>query len=74
MVRIFAFQASDPGPNPGCRIFTKKLEKIEYFYYSKNYSEIKEKKKKDNKGIKLIKTFIKDMYYKFGKANNKKDE
>ena len=21
MVRIFAFQASDPGSNPGCRIF-----------------------------------------------------
>ena len=49
------------------------LEKIEYFYYSKNYSE-KRKKKKYNKGIKLIKTFIKDMYFKFGKANNKKDE
>ncbi len=44
-----------------------------YFYYFKNYSE-KRKKKKYNKGIKLIKTFIKDMYFKFGKANNKKDE
>jgi len=33
-------------------------EKIKYFYYSKNYSEKKEEKKKDYKGIKLIKTFI----------------
>ena len=38
------------------------------------FSEKKEKKKKDNKGIKLIKTFIKDMYFKFGKTNNKIDE
>ena len=34
----------------------------------------KEKKKNDNKGIQLIKTFIKDMYFKFGEANNKKDQ
>ena len=48
------------------------MEKIEYFYYSNNYSEKKEKKKNDNKWIQLIKTFIKDMYFKFGEANNKK--
>lgn len=32
----------------------------------------KEKKKKDNKIIKLIKRFIKDMYYKYGKTKIKK--
>ena len=35
------------------------LEKIEYFYYSKNYSEKKEKKEKDNKGIKKLKYSLK---------------
>ena len=32
------------------RLRNNYLEKIEYFYYSKNYSEKKEEKKKDNKG------------------------
>ena len=50
------------------------LEKIEYFNNSKNYSEKKEEKKKDNKEIKLIKTFIRDIYFKFWETNNKKDE
>ena len=35
------------------------LEIIEYYYYSKRISESKEEKKNDNKGIKLIKEFIK---------------
>ena len=35
------------------------LEIIEYYYYSKRLSESKEEKKNDNKGIKLIKEFIK---------------
>ena len=50
------------------------LEIIEYYYYSKRQSESKEKKKNDNNGIKLIKEFIKNMYYAYGKEFNKKDE
>ena len=37
------------------------LEIIEYYYYTKRLSESKEEKKNDNKGIKLIKEFIKNM-------------
>ena len=43
------------------------LEKIEYFYYFRIIQK-KRRKKKDNIGIKLIKTFIRDMYFKFGEA------
>ena len=32
------------------------------------------KKKNDNNGIKLIKEFIKNMYYTYGKESNKKDD
>ena len=49
------------------------LESIEYFYYSKNYSRKKTEKKKDNKGIREIKKFIRELYTKFGEYN-KKDE
>ena len=38
------------------------LKVIEYYYYSKKLSNSKDGKKNDNKGIKLIKTFIKNMY------------
>ena len=48
------------------------LEIIEYYYYSKRISESKEEKKNDNNGIKLIKEFIKNMYYTYGKELNKK--
>ena len=50
------------------------LEIIEYYYYSKRLSESKEEKKNDNNGIKLIKEFIKNMYYAYGKEFNKKDD
>ena len=50
------------------------LKVIEYYYYSKKLSNSKDGKKKDNKGIKLIKTFIKNMYYLYGKIKGKKDE
>jgi hypothetical protein len=50
------------------------LEIIEYYYYSKRLSESKEEKKNDSKGIKLIKEFIKNMYYVYGKEYNKKDD
>ena len=40
----------------------------------KNYLILKMIEKKDNKGIKLIKTFIKNMYYLYGKIKGKKDE
>ena len=49
------------------------LESIEYFYYSKNYSGKKEEKKKDNKGIREIKEFIQELYFKF-EEHNMKDE
>ena len=49
------------------------LESIEIFYYSKNYSGKKEEKKKDNKGIREIKNFIRELYIKLGEYN-KKDE
>ena len=49
------------------------LEIIEYYYYNKRLSESKEEKRNDNNGIKLIKEFIKNMYYTYGKEYNKKD-
>ena len=42
------------------------LEIIEY-YYSKKLSESKNEKKNDNNGIKLLKGFIYNMYYIYGK-------
>ena len=50
------------------------LEIIEYFYYSKRLSEAKDERKNDNTGIQLIKEFIKNMYYTYGKELNKKDD
>ena len=50
------------------------LEIIEYYYYSKRISESKEEKKNDNKGIKLIKEFIKNMCYIYGKKSNKNND
>ena len=49
------------------------LEIIEYFYYSKRLSEAKDGKKNDNKGIQLIKEFIKNTHYIYGKELNKKE-
>ena len=49
------------------------LEIIEYYYYSKKLSESKNEKKNDNNGIRLIKEFIKNMCYSYGKRFNKKD-
>ena len=52
----------------------KTLLKItEYYYYSKKLSESKNEKKNDNNGIRLIKEFIRNMYYTYGKEFNKKD-
>ena len=49
------------------------LEIIEYYYYSRRLSESKDERKNDYNGIKLIKEFIKNMYYTYGKELNKKD-
>ena len=49
------------------------LEIIEY-YYSKRLSESKDERKNDNNGIKLVKEFIKNMYYTYRKEFNKKDD
>ena len=48
-------------------------DSIEYFYYSKKLSDVKGAKRNDNKRIKLIKTFIKNMYYLYGKINWEKE-
>ena len=40
------------------------LEVIEYFYYNKTDSYNKDEIKLDNKGIKLIKNFVKKIYVK----------
>ena len=50
------------------------MEIIEYYYYSKKLSESKDERKNDNNEIKLIKEFIKNMYYTYGKESNKKDD
>ena len=38
-------------------------------FYSKHYSGKKEEKKKDYKGIREIKKFIRELYIKFGEYN-----
>ena len=50
------------------------LKQLNIIIIIKNISNSKDGKKKDNKGIKLIKTFIKNMYYLYGKIKGKKDE
>ena len=57
------------------RQLNKRIYTIDYYYYySKKLSNSKDGKKKDNKGIKLIKAFIKNKYYSYGKIKGKKDE
>ena len=46
------------------------LEIMEYYYCSEKLSESKSEKKTDNNWIKLIKEFIKNMYYTYGKVFN----
>ena len=50
------------------------IKVIEYYYYCNKLSNSKDGEKNNNKGIKLIKTFIKNMYYLYGKIKGKKDE
>ena len=50
---------------------TNLLREIEYHYYNVRYSNAESLAKRDNKGISLIKKFIRIMYLKLGKA--KKD-
>ena len=47
---------------------TNLLREIEYHYYSVRYSNAESLAKRDNKGISLIKKFIRIMYMKLGKA------
>ena len=44
------------------------LKEIEYHYYTKRYCNDKYFAKNDNKGISLIKKFIRIMYMKIGEA------
>ena len=55
-------------------LFKTLLKAIEYFYYNKKLSNSKDGTKNDNRGIKLIKTFIKNMYYLYENIKGKKDE
>ena len=48
------------------------LESIEYFYYSKNYSG-KKKRKRIKKESEKLKNLFRELYIKFGE-HNKKDE
>ena len=48
------------------------LREIEYHYYSVRYSNAESLAKRDNKGLRLIKKFIRTMYLELGKA--KKDD
>ena len=48
------------------------LEIIEYYYYSKSYTNKKEENKDDNKGIKLIKEFVETLYKEMTEERNKR--
>ena len=50
------------------------LKVIEYHYYSKKFTNGKEEKKSDKRGIKIIKEFLLEMHKKFGAVNKKKDD
>ena len=50
------------------------LREIEYHYYSKGYGYCDKNTKLDNKGISMIKKFIRIMYTKFGEAQKIKEE
>ena len=47
---------------------TNLLREIEYHYYSVKYSNAKSLAQCDNKGVSLIKKFIRIMYMRLGKA------
>ena len=46
--------------------YKKLLKAIEYHYYSKKFTNGKQEKKSDKKGVKIIKEFLLEMYKKFG--------
>ena len=48
------------------------MNQLNIFTIVKNYLMAKGAKKNDNKGIKLIKIFIKNMCYSYGKNNGEK--
>ena len=50
------------------------MEIIEYYYYSKRLSDFKDERKNDNNKIKLIKEFMKNLNYTYGKEYNNKDD
>ena len=54
--------------------YKKLLKAIEYHYYSKKYTNGKEEKKSDKKGVKTIKEFLLVMYKKFGAVKKKNDD
>ena len=54
--------------------YKKLLKAIEYHYYSKKYTNGKEEKKSDKKGVKIIKEFLLEMYKKFGAVKKKNDD
>ena len=54
--------------------YKKLLKAIEYHYYSKKYTNGKEEKKSDKRGVKIIKDFLLEMYKKFGAVKKKNDD
>ena len=54
--------------------YKKLLKAIEYHYYSKKYTNGKEEKKSDKRGVKIIKEFLLEMYKKFGAVKKKNDD
>ena len=54
--------------------YKKLLKAIEYHCYSKKFTNGKDEKKSDKRGVKIIKEFLLEMYKKFGAENKKKDD
>ena len=54
--------------------YKKLLKAIEYHYNSKKFTNGKEEKKSDKRGIKIIKEFLLEMYKKFGAVKKKNDD
>ena len=54
--------------------YKKLLKAIEYHYYSKKYTNGKQEKKSDKKGVKIIIEFLLEMYKKFGVVKKKNDD
>ena len=50
--------------------YNELLKAIEYHYYSKSYTENKNKSRDESRGIRIIKEFIQVIYNKLGKNDD----